>query len=81
MITNFKIFEDNNEIFEIDDLVKYKYLYDDIYQIYRIERDKTRLNYQTGYIRNIKTKKPKWEVFNKLRHLTDLEKNMIKYNI
>ena len=83
MIIKFKIFEENNssQVFKIGDLVKYKYLHDEIYQIYRIHEDKSRLGYQTGYIRDIITKKSKWEIFNKLRHLTELEKNIIKYNL
>lgn len=65
MITNFKIFEENLDEteFKINDLVKYKLSNDDIiYQIYRIHEDKSRRGYQTGYMRDINTKKSKWEI-------------------
>jgi hypothetical protein len=73
---------DEKEHFNLQDLVRYKDSDDDtIYQIYRIHTDTNELGYQTGYMRNIKTKFPKWEMFCKVRHLTDLEKNAVKYNL
>lgn len=58
MIIKFKIFEENNnnQEFNIGDLVKYKYSHDEIYQIYRIHEDRSRLGYKVGYIRDIITK-------------------------